>query len=245
MATWYNFVGNPTFNLARIAYTSVDEPADEWYAQTLVPLYNLNVSKLGLSTLCLPGTNVTGTVTLSIRAINDANEPIGSDMRYGSAAIEFGAPQVPTWQDVELNANYIFLAGYTYCIVAHIQLSAIPMPSTVGVGTYNYANGSLFSSVDGESWSSYGSYDMVVGLYGSVYVPPSPSEPADITDFPTTRPDGYDPDLIWTPDDWTDDVYTPSEWDEPAGNYTVAGGGRWGQNLIAVGKDLIYYEAIE
>ena len=71
--------------------------------------------------------------------------------------------------------------------------------------------------------------------------------PGDITplpSFPTTRPDDYDPDLVWVPTGWDDDTYTPPEWDNPDGNYVVAGGGRWGQNLVVCGDNKVYYEAI-
>jgi len=65
----------------------------------------------------------------------------------------------------------------------------------------------------------------------------------DITVFPPTRPEGYDPDLPWLPGDWTDDVYTPPEWGDIS-DYVATGGGRWGQHLVAVGKSKVYYESL-
>ena len=56
------------------------------------------------------------------------------------------------------------------------------------------------------------------------------------------RPDDYDEDLIWVPGEWDGDDYTPPAWDDIPGNYAAAGGGRYNQNLVAVGHNLVYYE---
>jgi hypothetical protein len=65
--------------------------------------------------------------------------------------------------------------------------------------------------------------------------------PSGLTSFPASRPAAYDPDLFWQPDNWTGNTYTPSVWGE---GFVTAGGGRWGQQLVAIGKDLVYYEAL-
>ena len=63
-----------------------------------------------------------------------------------------------------------------------------------------------------------------------------------LTTFPTARPGGYEPDLTWQPGYWTGNVYTPPEF---AIDFQESGGGRWGQQLVVVGNDRIYYEQRE
>jgi hypothetical protein len=69
-------------------------------------------------------------------------------------------------------------------------------------------------------------------------LPPEPVEPT----IPDYRPGDYDDDLYWVPGKWTDDVYTPGHWDEAPLSIVAAGGGRWNQNLVVAGHNLIYYE---
>jgi len=89
-------------------------------------------------------------------------------------------------------------------------------------------------------WNQWGSntYNYSFSWMVEGYVAP----PDDLTTFPATRPDDYDPDLIWTPGEWDGEDYTPSAWDSPEGVYVAAGGGRWGQNLVVAGNQKIYYE---
>jgi len=63
------------------------------------------------------------------------------------------------------------------------------------------------------------------------YVPP----PEALAVFPSVRPAGYNPDLSWQPND------DPPGWGP---DYVATGGGRWNQQLVCVGMDLIYYEAL-
>lgn len=66
---------------------------------------------------------------------------------------------------------------------------------------------------------------------------------ADIVTFPTVRPEGYDPDLIWTPD--ANPVPgNPSTWQEPGVGYQAAGGGHFHQQLVVAGNKKVYYEAL-
>jgi hypothetical protein len=74
-------------------------------------------------------------------------------------------------------------------------------------------------------------------------VPLGVSQPDPLPGFPSSRPTDYDPDQIWTP---SEESYTEPEWQDPGfSNYQAAGGGRWGQQLVAVGKGLVYYEQRE
>ena len=77
-------------------------------------------------------------------------------------------------------------------------------------------------------------------------MPRNPARPdADLPDFPADRPDDYAPDDFWIPGEWDGDTYTPPEWAGPTpGRYFATGGGRWGQQLVAVGHGLIYYEEL-
>jgi len=67
--------------------------------------------------------------------------------------------------------------------------------------------------------------------------------PDSLTTFPSSRPVAYDEDKVWTPDNWTGEVYTPSEWSEPDGVYVSSGGGRFHEQLVVAGNQKIYYEA--
>ena len=95
-------------------------------------------------------------------------------------------------------------------------------------------------SIYGWNWPSICPY---FALYGDIVIPRDPNRPdADTIPFPPSRPDDYDPDLIWTPDEWDGDTYVPPEWSDPEGIYVAAGGGRWCQNLVVAGNQKIYYE---
>ena len=52
--------------------------------------------------------------------------------------------------------------------------------------------------------------------------------------FGGDRPSGYG----------SDQVYVENAWEDIAGQLVVAGGGRWQQQLIFVGKGVIYFEEI-
>ena len=64
--------------------------------------------------------------------------------------------------------------------------------------------------------------------------PGDPSAPPDdLATFPIARPADYDPNLYWQPVTW--------EWGEVP---VATGGGRWGQQLVAMGNGKVYYEAL-
>jgi hypothetical protein len=63
-----------------------------------------------------------------------------------------------------------------------------------------------------------------------------------IQSFPPSRPGGYDPDLYRQPGSYAGAVFTPPDWDT---DHVTAGGGRWNQQLVVIGKSLVYYEALE
>jgi hypothetical protein len=77
-----------------------------------------------------------------------------------------------------------------------------------------------------------------IHITGGIIPTPDPVTPT----VPDTRPVDFDNDLIWVPGEWNGDVYTPPHWDEIAGNYVAAGGGRYNQNLVVAGHNLIYFE---
>ena len=114
-----------------------------------------------------------------------------------------------------------------------------------------------YSQLDVNTYFNYAASDLVtlkVSVLGVGDIEPLP-------DFPSTRPVDYDPDQIWTPDEWvnpiwvpevigppyvpgewTDDEYVPSDWSDPGLGLVAAGGGNYNQNLVCVGMDLVYYE---
>ena len=65
--------------------------------------------------------------------------------------------------------------------------------------------------------------------------------PNALVTFPASRPDGYDADVVWTPDAWAGNVYTEPEWSTVAGVYVPSGGGRWMEHIVLIGHNLIYY----
>jgi hypothetical protein len=81
--------------------------------------------------------------------------------------------------------------------------------------------------------------DEIDEIRAFIFVPDT--APSGLTPFPSARPDDYNPDFFWQPDNWTGDTYVPSDWGP---GYVATGGGRWGQQLVVVGKDLVYYEAL-
>jgi hypothetical protein len=65
--------------------------------------------------------------------------------------------------------------------------------------------------------------------------------PDPIQSFPPSRPGGYDEDAFRQPGAWAGGVFTPPDWDT---EHVKQGGGRWGQQLVVIGKSLIYYEEL-
>lgn len=95
-------------------------------------------------------------------------------------------------------------------------------------------------------WFPNSTAGLLFQLYGTLVVPRDPDRPdADLPSFPPARPDIYTPDDFWIPGDWDGDTYTPPEWAGPTpGRYFATGGGRWGQQLVAVGHGKVYYEEL-
>lgn len=102
-------------------------------------------------------------------------------------------------------------------------------PSFGGTANIDWATGNIITT--------FGAYE-----YRLNGVELGVGQPYPLQVFPADRPDDYDPDQIWTP---SEEPYTDPEWQDPGMNYQAAGGGRWGQQLVAVGKGLIYYEERE
>jgi hypothetical protein len=67
-----------------------------------------------------------------------------------------------------------------------------------------------------------------------------------LPEFPIDRPDDYAPDTFWIPGEWDGPDYTDPEWsaDPIPTRYFATGGGRWGQQLVAVGQSRVYYEEL-
>jgi len=116
--------------------------------------------------------------------------------------------------------------------------------STLGIEGNGASAGQIYYS--GVTWQSWPTSSTVFQLYGEVIIPRNPARPdADLPDFPADRPDDYAPDDFWIPGEWNDDVYTPPNWGPPTNErYFATGGGRWGQQLVAVGHGLVYYEEL-
>lgn len=97
----------------------------------------------------------------------------------------------------------------------------------------------------GSSWGRINTrkFNMIVnGQTMDPALDPAPP-PDDLISFPPSRPDAYDPDLIWQPGEWTGPTtYVPGDW---GAGYVATGGGRWGQNLVVCGNKKIYYEPHE
>ena len=99
-----------------------------------------------------------------------------------------------------------------------------------------YYNTIVYWRVDAYSEWGYATGDVWSFAIAAIdYVPPIPP-------FPSSRPDDYNPDLPWLPGEWNG-TYTPPEWGEPT-DYVATGGGRWGRQLVVVGKSLVYYESL-
>jgi hypothetical protein len=77
-----------------------------------------------------------------------------------------------------------------------------------------------------------------IHITGGILPPPDPVTPT----IPDTRPVDYDNDLYWVPGVWVDDVYIPPHWAETPITIVAAGGGRYNQNLVVAGHNLVYYE---
>jgi hypothetical protein len=90
-----------------------------------------------------------------------------------------------------------------------------------------------------DAWNQWGEtqgdeWSLVLKLLG---------EPDDLVIHPPVRPDVYDPDFIWVPGEWDGDDYTPPAWGSPGDSvYISTGGGRWQQQLVAIGNNLVYIE---
>ena len=160
-----------------------------------------------------------------------------------------------TWVVCKWKSPYELQEGVSYCIVVHEDaVRPLSQPqwhyvSWTGGGkaagkTFSFAfliqEGSAPPATDlPSSWHSQSiGFAKLFRNYAWVGEEPPP----DLPSFPDTRPDDYDPDLIWTPGDWDGDTYVPPEWSEPEGIYVAAGGGRWCQNLVVAGNQKIYYE---
>jgi hypothetical protein len=89
-------------------------------------------------------------------------------------------------------------------------------------------------------WSvyDYQTQYIEIALADSIPPPPDPIIPP----VPEEDPEVVNDDLFWIPGHWDGDVYTPPTWGETPGNYVAAGGGRYNQNLVVAGRNLVYYE---
>jgi hypothetical protein len=120
------------------------------------------------------------------------------------------------------------------------RLLEVEIPPDLPEGKYKLVHCYVYGYYDGSwHWSgtSYEEYEITILPVGA-QLPPEPVTPT----IPDTRPVDYDNDLYWVPGEWVDDVYTPPHWDEAPLSIVAAGGGRWNQNLVVAGHNLIYYE---
>ncbi|MHC4625066.1 MAG: hypothetical protein ACYS4W_14325 [Planctomycetota bacterium] len=209
----------------------------------------------------VPGTGApSGTVTIGIYNVA-GQTPTGDPLGTGSIS-QVGLAEVTTWADmingvggsyytIDITPEVTLVADTAYFMVVNATDgdylgTTIIYQSLFGFGDLGYTAipGRLWYTNSG-TWtigSPHGGARMIYQLDGTEITGEEPGEGVtDLIAFPPSRPDGYDPDLIWTPGEWTD----PSTYVDPGWGttYVATGGGRWGQNLVAAGNNLIYYEA--
>ena len=236
--------GGPLFSLWGVTMSMLT--TNSWLLESL-NLYLANYVPEGQG-----GSAPGGVVTAYIYLADLSGFPTGSPLASGS--IDQGDLSTITtvaemWQAsgtfyfVSINPHIVLTKLLSYCIVLTASVYA------ANGYTIIYQNNSPTDagySVNGQLIKYNGGWSINGGAYGGsgliyqasgIEIPEG--APIPLTDFPTDRPNAYDPDLTWQPGSWDGSDYTD---DEFASDYQAAGGGRWSQQLVVAGNDRIYYE---
>jgi hypothetical protein len=195
-----------------------------------------------------------------------AGKPNGTVLAQGTLSMSdlpAGSPgATQTDVDVVLGANPLLSSGTVYAMTLYVPDYDFTGPFEGNLwyilwhmsGSDQYAGGDewykdplgLFDGNPVADWVRGGAnnVDHAFAIWGTTQAGGgslpgagiNPIEQGDATQtlFGIDRPGTYDPDQVYLENAWTD----------IAGQDAFAGGGRWQQQLVVVGKDVIYYEAI-
>jgi len=254
------FIYNDSANLA--PYSFITAPNKYGINVTMVSAtYQLTSVYLKLANYGTPAGNVLVDVYL-LSFVGSSWQPVGDALASGSLpqanidnyASVWSAPytNVGALHEISLGVGTQLAPGHTYGIIFSATAGQLGVAFTAvmnsspsaGYGPNVTASNFIFRN---GTWQSFSTSFAIAQGWGTLYVPVIPPSPTDAlpTFPPATRPDGYDPDDYWIPGQWDGDDYTPPEFGPPTeGRYFATGGGRWSQQLIAIGHGTVYYEAL-
>ena len=225
-----------------------------WLAQTFTASANYKISSVKLKLFRFDtagGSGSAGTITVNIKAGVLGTGPIGPVLATGSidgSSIVYSAVVAPVegaWYEITFGTPVNLTKGNVYAIEVSAPNSddVTLMYWKTDVSFATYMGGSQCRSVDGGfAWSCALTWDSMFEAWG---IPVNALGWPYLPDLPADRPDAYDPDQFWLPGEWVGDVYTDPKWGEPGDSkYFATGGGRWGQQLVAVGHSAVYFEEL-
>ena len=206
-----------------------------------------------------PGVPLTGTVTAAIyeSVFNGVlYVPTGSPLATGTVP-QANVRTVSTaeeinddpgdWHTFTFSSAIWMRVQKRYSIIFSVDQGTGHSMVTFSLSAPRAFENGLFSGViskyDSGDWGGTSNWAFIMEVFGQLvnslgwpYLP----------DTPDDRPDAYDPDDFWLPDYWEGGQHFPPQWGQPGDSkYFATGGGRWGQQLVAVGKDRVYYEELE
>jgi len=217
--------------------------------------YELKVSQIAMSHLG----GDTGDLEVVLYEADMNHRPKGNELM--KVTIPFGTPDLfKEFREIDwetgINPDYQVHVGTLYVIEirrAEGEIDTSPARGEyVGLTGNTYADGRTKAQTDYwgydtiyTGWTDYPNNDVIFRNFGTTVVIFGPNNPSPLQIFPLTRPGAYDPDLIWVPGEWTDpNTYVSPEWGGPS-RYFATGGGKWGQQLVAVGNGKVYYTELD
>jgi hypothetical protein len=160
----------------------------------------------------------------------------------GAVTPEVGTPQ---WYAFDIVPSVPVLADTAYYIVIRVSPGHDYVDLSWSAQWPDGPGGALMSEDNGVTWQTWALYSLNFEVLGVETRNPARPD-TDLPAYPPDRPDDYAPDSFWIPDEWDGDTYTPPEWssDPIPGRYFATGGGRWGQQLVVAGNNLVYYSEL-
>lgn len=244
----YNTIVSTSFNRQYLAQTFT--PQDTHYITSIV----LQLQRWN------PGGDMDNALVINIEETTDGL-PNGTVLTSNSSIMPADIAANPNWSSVEVAfaVNVTLYADTMYAITLEVPdyvlgnianwkviYWRINQPSSVDA----YTGGIAYEKV-GDDWVLHTSgtvgkrhlHDFWFQDWGEAGTAP----PSDLQSFIPDRPDAYDPDLFWVPGLWAwdgdvgDYVFTDGAWAE-YGALIAIGGGRYNQQLVAVGHNCVYFE---